>query len=134
MEFKDSGLVINKAFMSKNNALKLQYNKNTNQIFIHIGKNIGEKWEWKKSKYSDTEIGDILRVIDGKEEKCSFFHKFKDNTTRTWVNKKDGFLFFKIEDNSKALSAGEQEVMKVLLEKVILLSNSTNLKESLNII
>ena len=53
--------------------------------------------------------------------------KYNDNTTRTWVNKKNGFIFFKIEDISKALNSGEQEVMRVLLEKVILLCNTNNI-------
>jgi hypothetical protein len=109
--------------MSKNNALKIQYNKNTNQIYIHAGKKDNYKWVWIKSKFSDSEIGEILRVLDGQTDKCSFFHQFNGNTTRTWINKKDGFIFVKIEDISKALNSGEQEVMKVLLEKVILLAN-----------
>jgi hypothetical protein len=123
MEYKNNGLIINKAFMSKNNALKIQYNKNTNQIYIHAGKKDNYKWVWIKSKFSDSEIGEILRVLDGQTDKCSFFHQFNGNTTRTWINKKDGFIFVKIEDISKALNSGEQEVMKVLLEKVILLAN-----------
>ena len=123
MEYKNNNLIINKAFMSKNNALKIQYNKDVNQIFIHAGKKDNEKWVWIKTKFSDSEIGDILRVLNGQTDKCSFFHQFNGNTTRTWINKKDGFVFFKIEDISKALNSGEQEVLKVLLNKIILLSN-----------
>jgi len=127
MEFKNDSLIINKAFLSKNNALKIQYNKDVNQIYIHAGKKDNDKWIWIKSKFSDSEIGEILRVLNGQTDKCSFFHKYNDNTTRTWVNKKNGFIFFKIEDISKALNSGEQEVMRVLLEKVILLCNTNNI-------
>ena len=61
MEFENNGLIINKAFMSKNNALKIQYNKNVNQIYVHAGKKDNDKWIWIKSKFNDAEIGEILR-------------------------------------------------------------------------
>jgi len=126
MEFKNDSLVINKAFMSKKNALKIQYNKDVNQIYIHAGKKDTEKWVWIKSKFADSEIGEILRILDGQIDKCSFFHQYNRKATRTWINKKNGFIFFKVEDISKALNSGEQEVMKVLLRKIIVLANTNN--------
>lgn len=118
--------------MSKNNALKIQYNKDKNQIFFHAGKKDNDKWNWIRSKFSDSEIGEILRVLNGKIDKCSFYHQYNGKAKRTWINKKNGYLFFKIEDISKALNSGEQEVMKVLLEKVILLANVNNNKKKCN--
>lgn len=73
MEFKNNSLIINKAFMSKNNALKIQYNKSVNQIYLHAGRKETDKWSWIKSKFSDSEIGEILRVLNGEIDKCSFY-------------------------------------------------------------
>ena len=74
MEFKNNSLIINKSFLSKNNALKVQYNKDTNQIYLHARKKDNDQWIWIKTNFSDTEIGDILRVLNGQAEKCSFYH------------------------------------------------------------
>lgn len=126
MEFKNNSLIINKAFMSKNNALKIQYNKSVNQIYFHAGKKETDKWSWIKTKFIDSEIGEILRVLNGGIDKCSFYHQFNGKSTRTWINKKNEFVFFKIEGISKALNTGEQEVMKILLRKIIVLCNVNN--------
>jgi len=117
-------LVVNKAFLSKSTALKIQYNQTVNQIYLHAGKKQTDKWVWIRSKFSDAELGDILRVLHGQADSCSFFHRYNGHTTRTWVNKKDGYVFVKIEDISKALNTGEQEVLKVLLQQIIWLANA----------
>jgi len=123
-KFKNNGLLINKAFFGKNTVLKIQYHKEKKQAYIHAGKKtLDAKWTWNKVKFSDSELGMILNVLSGKTEKISFFHKFNGNKKQIWINKDNGILFFKIDDISKSLTLGEQEVMKILLQKIILMMN-----------
>jgi len=118
-------LVLNKAFMSKTGCLKLQYNEKTKSIYLHAGKKKeDDSWDWVKTKIGDAEAGDILNVIKGKFEKISFFHKFKDQQKRTWINMKDDLLWVRIEDYKKSLNPGEQRVFEILLEKAIVASNA----------
>ena len=126
MEQEQNQLALDKAFFSKQSCLKLQYSKSTGSIYLHVGKKKGEKdWFWMKTKIRDCEAADVLSVLDGKVEKVSFFHKFKDVQKRTWISRDDdkGLVWVRIEDYSKQLSGGEQKVFAVLLERAIVLSN-----------
>lgn len=119
-------LVLNKAFMSKTSCLKLQFNEQTKSIYLHAGKkNNDDSWDWVKTKIADDEAAQILNVLKGRTDKISFFHTFKDQNKRTWVNKDDnGLLWVRIEDFRKQLTTGEQTVFEILLEKAIVASNA----------
>jgi len=119
-------LLLNKAFMSKTGCLKLQCNEKTKSIYLHAGKKqTDNSWAWTKTKIGDDEAGHILNVLSGFVDKISFFHKFQNQTKRTWINKDDkGLLWVRIEETKKSLSPGEQQVFKILLERAIIACNA----------
>ena len=112
---------IDKCFFGQKTALKVQYNEETNAIYLGIGKKEeDETWTWKTAKMKDTEIAEILRLLQQKTESINFFHTFNDNETKIWINRKDQTVFFKIDDLVKGLSPAEQEVLRIVLEETIL--------------
>lgn len=119
----NNSISYSKTFFSKNSALKVMFNKETKRIYCNIGKKNNDIWQWKKIKLNCVEAGKIIRVLAGKLENTSFIHKFNDVLTKIWVNKKEDTIFFRVEDISKSLNEGEQEVLKILLERMILEEN-----------
>lgn len=117
--------VISRAFFGKNNCLKVTFN-NQKDCYFEFGTTKDDKnWSWKKVKMSDAELGDILRVLEGKSPSISFFHDFKGDKTQIWVNKKDNLFFIKVKELSKSLSTGEQRVLEELLRFMIMRSSLT---------
>ena len=112
--------MVKKAFFGKSSCLKLQ--ENEGQVYLHMGSNKTDSWEWTKLKMSDVELGEIIRVLNGSTERWSTVHVFKENQNKIWVDKaSDGkAVFFKINDVTKAMSSGEQECLRVLLEHCML--------------
>ncbi len=117
-------LLINKAFFGKENCLKITLNRN-GECYMHFG--IGNKksnsWVWKKIKFNDSELGSILLVLAGKQKSASFFHSYNNASTQIWVNRDKDYVFLKVKEMSKSLSIGEQEVLRVLIEHMILRMN-----------
>lgn len=112
--------LIDKVFFGQKSAFKIQYNENADSAFFGIGKKDNEdNWTWRTAKMSDTELGDILRVLTGREDAVSFYHTFNKVETRIWINRKDNNVMVKIEDTVKLLTPAEQEIMRVLLEEII---------------
>ncbi len=113
-------LKVDKAFFGKINCLKIQMNSE-NEIYFHIGllnpKTQG--WSWNKVKMSDSELGEIISVLRKDEAKCSFFHSFSEKKTQIWCNKTKESFSIKIGEVSKNLTAGEFEVLRIILEKCI---------------
>lgn len=116
--------MVKKAFFGKSSCLKLQENQGV--VYFHMGSKSGDKWLWTKLKMSDVELGEIIRVLNGKADGWSTVHVFNENQNKIWVNRSsDGkAVFFKINDVTKAMSSGEQECMRVLLEECIVKSAS----------
>ena len=114
--------IISKAFFGKNNCLKVTFN-NQRDCYFEFGTSKQEKWSWKKVKLNDGELGDILRVLEGKSLSVSFFHDFKGDKTQIWINKKDDLFFIKVRELSKSLSTGEQRVLEELLKFMIMRSS-----------
>ncbi|MFH0874741.1 MAG: hypothetical protein V1859_02300 [archaeon] len=114
-------LLINKAFMSKTSALKLQFNKNEKSMYLHVGKKgSDELWQWTKAKITDDEAGQILEVLEGKNKQVSFFHAFKEQKKQIWVNRDDkNIVWVRIQENRKQLDCGEQKVFGILLTHAI---------------
>jgi len=113
-------LKVDKAFFGKINCLKVQMNLE-NEIYFHIGL-LNPKtsaWSWNKVKMSDSELGEIISVLRKDEAKCSFFHSFSEKKTQIWCNKTKESFSIKIGDVSKNLTAGEFEVLRIILEKCI---------------
>lgn len=117
-------LLINKAFFGKDNCLKITLNQK-GECYMHFG--IADKksgsWVWKKIKFNDSELGSILLVLAGKQKSASFFHAYNNANTQIWVNRDKDFVFLKVKEMSKSLSIGEQEVLRVLIEHMILRMN-----------
>lgn len=115
--------IISRAFFGKKNCLKVTFN-NLKECYFEFGTTKDEKlWAWKKVKMNDAELGDILRVLEGKTESVSFFHDFKGDKTQIWINKKDDLFFIKVRELSKSLSTGEQRVLEELLRFMIMRSS-----------
>jgi len=111
--------MIKKAFFGKTSCLKLQENKGV--VYLHMGSKKGDSWEWEKLKMNEVELGDIIRVLNGRAERWSTVHVFNERQNKIWVDRsQDGkAVFFKVNDVTKAMSSGEQECMRVLLEECI---------------
>lgn len=119
-------LLLNKAFFGKNNCLKITLNMDKD-CYFHFGVLKNEQqnsWEWKKVKFNDMELGEMINVLDNKKPSVSFFHKFNGGQTQIWVNKSEKYFFIKVKELSKSLSEGEQAVLKVLLERLIWIMNT----------
>ncbi len=124
-------LVINKPFFGKSNCLKATLN-DVGEFYFHFGTpkpgqppEGDSAWLWKKVKMNDSELADILLVLEGKKENIAFFHDFKGEKTQIWVSKKDAFLFIKIKEVNKSLTEPEQIVLRELLKYCILRMNLT---------
>jgi len=119
--------VINKAFMSKTSCFKIQLNEK--DCYMHTGKKQGEKWNWKKAKFNDDELGQLMIFLSNKEKTLSFFHSFGEGSKKQiYFNKgeyKGNPVISPIIDKlpGKALSIGEQIVLKVLLQQIIIRKN-----------
>lgn len=113
-------LKVDKAFFGKINCLKIQMNSD-NEIYFHIGLLNAKTnaWSWNKVKMSDSELGEIISVLRKDEAKCSFFHSFSEKKTQIWCNKTKESFSIKIGEVSKNLTAGEFEVLRIILEKCI---------------
>lgn len=116
--------IINKAFFGKTNCFKILVNAQK-ETYFHMGllDEKTQKWDWKKVKISDIEIGEILHILKKEEGKCSFFHSYNDVKTQIWCNKSPKSFSIKINTVSKNLSIGEFEVLQLLLQRSVLLSN-----------
>lgn len=115
--------ILSKAFFGKNNCLKSYLNDDLDFYFEFGKTDDGKVWSWKKVKMNDDELGQILSVLENKEQSVSFFHDFKGEKTQIWINKKDKFLFIKVKELSKSLTIGEQFVLRELLKYCILRMN-----------
>lgn len=116
-------LMLDRAFFGKDNCLTLQMRGK--QCYLKWGRKAGSAWEWKNAKMSDSELGDILRVLDGEEREASFFHSFNGDSTKIWVSRQDKAVVFKADDYTKGLQPGEQKVLSVLLRNCIWLAALT---------
>ena len=114
---------MNKAFFGKNNCFKVLLNDNK-ECYLHFGIQKEDNYKWKKVKMSDIELGEILLVLRKEKNSVSFFHKYNGNDTQIWINRKEDYFFIKVKELSKSFSPGEQEVLRILLEKTILEMNS----------
>lgn len=115
-------LAINKAFFGKKNCFKLILN-DQKECYFHFGIEKNGIYEWKKVKMNDNELGEIIQVLRKDKPTISFFHNFNGNSTQIWINRKDNYFFIKVKELSKSFSEGEQEVLKILLEHIILEMN-----------
>ena len=114
--------MMNKAFFGKTSCFKVQLNNK--EVYFHMGTLKGETWTWEKLKMNDMELGEIVRLLNGKTDQWSTVHKFKDNMNNIWMNRSDKFVFVKINNTTKAMNTGEQEVLRILLERCVVAMNA----------
>jgi hypothetical protein len=116
--------LLQRAFFARESVLKVMLNSR-NECYFQWGWKQGSSWSWKKVKFSDIELGEILAILEGRGEKKSFFHSYEHkgvkNTTQIWVHRSDGFCTFKVKEASKSLSTGEQMVLAVLIRHAIVM-------------
>jgi hypothetical protein len=111
---------LDKCFFGQKSALKIQYNDDNKAIYLGVGKKEEDSsWTWKTAKLKDSEAAEIILLIDQKCDAVSFYHTFKDETTRITITRKDDTTFFRIEDLSKAMTPAELEVLKIILTETI---------------
>ena len=117
---QENKFILNRAFFGKINCLKVLMNSNR-EVYLHIGllEDKTNKWNWKKVKMSDVELGEIINVLKKKESKCSFFHSYNDTKTQIWCNKSELSFNIKIDSISKNLNRGEFETLRLILEECV---------------
>ena len=112
-----------RAFFGKETCVRFEHNGQGS--WMMVGRKNDTGWDWSKAKMNAGEFGSILCVLSGKSEKAEFFHTFqKDGAkseTRITVNKApDGpNVFFRVGEHAKPLNPGEQEVLRVFLERAL---------------
>lgn len=123
--------ILERAFFGKDSCLVVNMNSN-NECYFQFGK-ISTKnpqgkdaWVWKKAKMNDVELGDIINVLEARQQKVSFFHSFtKDATksqTQIWVERLEGGnVVFRVKEATRALVLGEQQVLAILLRHIIVM-------------
>ncbi|MGM5480645.1 MAG: hypothetical protein ACQESC_04260 [Nanobdellota archaeon] len=116
-----TSILLQKAFFSKNNCLKVTLNKNQETYFeFGTPKPKQEKgWNWKPVKFNDMELGEIILILEDKKQTTSFFHSFNNETTQIWISKKNSFFTIKTNTSKKSLQEGEQVVLRELLKHII---------------
>ena len=121
---------LQKAFFGKNNCLKLTLNNDLECYFefgtpkaTQVPKKEGAGWNWKPVKFNDSELGEIINVLEGKKDSVSFFHDFKGDKTQIWIKKSEKFFSIKVKELSKGLNDGEQRVLLELLKHIIIRMN-----------
>jgi ribonuclease HI len=113
-------VLMERSFFGKINCFKVQLN-NEGEVYFHLGllNEKNSKWDWKKVKMSDIELGEIINILKKDEANTSFYHKFNDSKTQIWCKKSLKFFSIKIDSYSKNLSVGEFEVLKIIIEECV---------------
>ena len=114
-----SKLLYNKAFFGKTSCLKATQNT-LGEVYFHFGLEQNKVWKWKKVKFSDTELAQIIYVLQGKINSISFFHNFNDDKTQIWITRKDNSVTFKTKFASRTLVDGELLVLEILIRQFII--------------
>lgn len=116
-------ILFNKAFFGKTSCLKVTQNT-LGEVYFHFGLEKEKTWTWKKVKFSDAELADIIFVLKNKKSSVSFFHNFKDDKTQIWITRKDDSVNFKTKHSSRTLIGGEIYVLELLLKHFIIRSSA----------
>lgn len=120
--------LLERAFFAQESVLKVMLN-NRNECYFQWGWKSGNTWSWKKVKFNDIELGEILLVLEGQKEKTAFFHSFEGRegktTTQIWINRSGGYYTFKVKECSKGLNERERRVLQQLLQHAIVMINMT---------
>lgn len=118
-------LLINKAFMSEKSAFKIQLS-DSKEIFFQMGKvdEAKKEWIWTPAKMSVNELGEVIDFIDNPNRKdATFFHKHDSKTKVVKFSRNENPKYpysVAIDKSQRTMSIGELQVLKVLLEKVII--------------
>ena len=92
-------------------------------MYIHIGSLKEKQWEWKIVKFNDMELSEMLFILEGKKDKCAFFHsnshKGANTKTQIWCTSNEKGFSIKIQDFSKLLSPPEARVLQELIRRSI---------------
>lgn len=113
-----NSLILQKDFFTKTTCFKVQLNKDK-ECYFHWGLKTGEKWGWVKVKVNDSEIGEVIRILDGKKPSIAFFHQYNGVKRQIWVSRKEDKVYLKVTEMTKSLTDGEQEVLSAILKHII---------------
>ena len=113
-------ILFNKAFFGKTSCLKVTQNT-LGEVYFHFGLD-NKGWTWKKVKFNDTELSEIISVINGKKESIAFFHNFNEDKTQIWITRKEEQIMFKTKHASRTLTQAEAGVLEILLKHFIITS------------
>ncbi len=109
--------ILARAAFGKQSCVKIE--RNGRGTWLQVGKKQEEKWDWRKAKLSDTEIADILLVLDCRQDQASFLHTFKGNETRINASRKEQTIFIRVDDYAAALNPGQQLVFAHLCSRIL---------------
>ena len=87
--------------------------------WLHVGKKSNGAWDWEKAKLSDTEIAEMLLVLDRAQEQASWFHKFEGKETKINVTRKESTVFVRVNEFAAALKPGQQVVFAHLCSRIL---------------
>lgn len=114
--------IYNKAFFGKTTCLKITLNSQ-GDVYFHFGLDLSGKWVWKKVKFNDSELGDMINVLSGKTKSKAFFHVFNDDKTQIWVTGNGNCVTFKTKHASRTIYDGELVVLEIILRDCIVKMN-----------
>lgn len=120
-EYNGPAPLLDKAFFGKDTCLTVQLREKN--VFFKWGKKTGESWEWKNVKFSDIELGELIRLLSGEIPEAKFYHSFNNEATQIWCSKTNNGVVLKAGDYTKGLNPGEQKVLEILLTHAIWMQN-----------
>ena len=119
---KPQHLIVQRVFFSKTTCLKYQLSTRK-EVYMHIGSLQNNSWNWKIVKFNDTELCEIMSVLEQKKQRCAFFHNNSHNNSNTktqiWCSYTEKGVSIKVQDYSKLLSFSEVRVLQELISRSI---------------
>ena len=109
--------VLSRVSFGKESCVKLE--RNGRGTWLQVGRKSGEAWDWQKAKLSDVEVGELLLVLDARQEQASWFHKFDGRESRISAARKEAIVFVRINDFAAALILGQQVAFGVMCRRIL---------------
>ena len=109
--------ILARAAFGRESCVKIE--RNGRGTWLQVGRKSGEAWDWQKAKLSDSEVGELLLVLDARQEQASWFHKFDGRESRISAARKEAIVFVRINDFAAALVPGQQVAFGVLCRRIL---------------
>ena len=110
-------IVLGRTAFGRESCVKLD--QNGRGSWLQVGRKSNGAWGWEKAKLSDTEIAEMLLVLDRAQEQASWFHKFEGKETKISVTRKEDTVFVRVNEFAAALNLGQQVVFAHLCSRIL---------------